>query len=124
MSNHDKRQEVYDKLYAFGGPKLGIGVFIFPFMPIIFAANHVGYLITLPLGLYASYAVIDTTEKLKALIIVSKVFQKKLLWCSVINLLAIWLNPIFGGLVTICLSVYCHLSASKDYERYVSKQNI
>ena len=121
MSNHEKWLETYNKLFAFGGPQLGIGVFFFPFLPFILASNHIGYLAYLPLGIYASYAIVDTTEKLKVLIVRSKVFQKKLLWCSLLNFIAILVHPVIGGFVTISLALYCHLSAPKDYAKLTDK---
>ena len=117
MNNHEKWSETYSKYFGFGSPQLGIGVFFFPFLPLIFASIHLGYLAFLPLGIFASYAIIDTTEKLKFLITGSKSFQKKLVWCSFVNIFAIIFHPVFGGVVALSLALYLHLSAPKAYAK-------
>ena len=120
----NKPEDVIDKIYEFGGPQLGLAVFIAPFFPILMASYHIGMLLFLPLGLYFSYSIIDTTDKLKLVFYESKPFQKKIVVGSVINLVSLLFFHYFVSLLAILsVALYCSLTVRNDYENLAQTKN-
>ena len=121
----DKQENPIDKFYEFGGPTLGPLVFVAPFIPMLIAKyQHLGLLVFVLLGLFVSYAIINTTEKLKKVLSTSKTFQQKVMVCSVINILAVvFLHGVLAMLVIIVMAFYSLFLARREHGKLVQVSN-
>ena len=107
---------------SFGSQQTEIMAFLAPFVPLWLTSIHIGYLVFLPLGLFFSYAVIDLNERLRCVIVNSETLQKRLVWCTVINLFSTVSFPLIGAFVTIASAFYCHFLAKREYKKLTNRQ--